>query len=71
VTHAYDCHVHVLLAIEDVGNEVDEHLHIIALLRIAGEANKHKIATHLHSCDAMDARKDVREYVCDTLSMTL
>ena len=71
VTHADDCHIHGLLTVEDAVNEVDEYLHIVALLRIAREAYEHKVAAHLHSRDAVHTCQDMREDVCDTLGVTL
>jgi hypothetical protein len=71
VTHAYDGHVHRLLAIEDVIDEVYQDLNVVTLLCVARKANEHKVATHLHSRDAMHTRQDVREDMCDTLRMTL
>ena len=71
MTHTDNRHIHRLLAIEDAIDKVDKHLDIVALLRVRRKANKHKVTAHLNGCDAVHTRQDMREDMCDALSMTL
>jgi hypothetical protein len=71
VSHTNDCHIYRLLAIQDIVDKVYEDLDIVTLLGVARKAYKHKVATHLHSRNAMHASQDVRKDVRDTLRMAL
>ena len=55
------------VAVEDVADEIDEHLHVVALLRVARKADEHQVAAHLHRRDAVDAGQHVGEDVGNPL----
>ena len=67
VSHADDGDVGHRVAVEDVADEIDEHLHVVALLRVARKADEHQVAAHLHRRDAVDAGQHVGEDVGDPL----
>ena len=69
VSHADDGDVGHRVAVEDVADEIDEHLHVVALLRVAREADQHQVAAHLHGRDAVDAGQYVRKDMRDALPM--
>ena len=67
MAHTQHGDVHRRRAVENLADVFDEHLHVVALLRVAREADEHQVAAHLHGRDAVDARKHVGEDVRDAL----
>ena len=69
MAHAQHGDVHGRGAVEDAADVLDQHLHVIALLRVAREADQHQVAAHLHGRDAVDAGQYVRKDMRDALPM--
>ena len=67
MAHAQHGDVHGRGAVEDAADVLDQHLHVIALLRVAREADQHQVAAHLHGRDAVDAGQYVRKDMRDAL----
>ena len=57
------------IAVNAIMRVVDEHLHVVALLRVARETDQHQVAAHLHGRDAVDAGQYVRKDMRDALPM--
>ena len=69
MAHAQHGDVHGRGAVEDAADVLDQHLHVIALLRVARETDQHQVAAHLHGRDAVDAGQYVRKDMRDALPM--
>ena len=60
-------HITVFPVGRKVADEIDEHLDIVALLRVARKPDEHQVAPHLYGRDAVNARKYMRKNMGDAL----
>ena len=70
MAHAQHGDIHRRRTVEDTADVVDQHLHVVALLRVARKPDQHQVAPHLHGRDAVDAGQHVREDMRDALLVT-